>query len=118
MGVAMAGQAAPHAHQHLPGNLLHTLNLSMAALTSDARADMRPVIEKHVVRQGIDPLPFQHLVALEYGREALDLGLVGPSDRVAIHAGLGSRYPGVARTLCAGVAVQAGNVVVTRVQPM
>jgi hypothetical protein len=88
----------------------------MATLAGDASPDVRPVVEVDVVRQGMDALPGNGLAGLEGRDYALDFGLVDPSDGVAVHAGFYRRNPGVTRALGTGVAIEARNVVVARVQ--
>jgi hypothetical protein len=114
--VAVAGQANPHAHEHLARDLFHRLHFPVATLAGDLRPDMRSMVEVDVVRQGVDALPYDGLVARQRRCHALDFGFFAASDRVAVHAGLHGGNPGVARPFGTGVAVQAGHVVVARMQ--
>jgi len=114
--VAVAGQAGPHAHEHLARNLLHALDFTVAGLAGDACPHVRAMVEVDVIRQGVDALPGDGLSLLERCGHALDLRLVGAGDGVAVHASLHRGHPGVARTFGTGVAIQAGDVVVARVQ--
>jgi hypothetical protein len=76
------------------------------------------MIEIDMVGQGVDPLPENGPIFLERGRDLLNFGFVGPSYCVAIHAGLQGGDTRVAGTFGPGVAVEARDVVVARMQAM
>ena len=107
--IPVASQAVAHAHGHALIDDLHVLHFAVAGLAEDAGAHMRPVIEVNVIRQPVDPLPFQGFTRSIYGGELLDVRAVRLGHLVAVHARLDSRDPGKTRLESTGVAVETGN---------
>jgi len=57
----VASQAIAHAHGHDLPDDGHRLDFAVARLAEDSGGHVRPVIEIHVIRQGMDPGPRQRI---------------------------------------------------------
>ncbi len=79
----------------------------MAGVAANALIDMNTVIEVNVVGQVVDPSPHQRFPRAETIAYGFEDGRIRPDLRVAVHASLGRRDPGVIRIFHRSVAVTA-----------
>ena len=105
----MTPQTIAHAQRHLLRQDIHGLYFTVTCLTENAGNYVWSVVEVDVIRQGVNPFPFQRLSGgVERGklryRRGLRLG-----DLVTIHALFDGRYPSLSRLQSTGMAVQTRN---------
>ena len=120
LGVAVAFETLAHAHVHDAGHHIHRLDRAVAGLAFDADVHVRAVIEVHVVRQVIDPLPCHRGIRRQPRQHVLvDVVAVGHGDvPMAIHAGLHCGNGREAAAVGIRVAVFARNAIQPRVHAM
>jgi hypothetical protein len=108
-GTSMASQAIAHAHGHVLINNIHRLYFAVAGLAKNSGVHMGPVIEIHVVRQRVNPLPLQRRPGSKDGGKFLNIPAFCLCHLVTVHTlfdGRNSRKP---RFESAGVAIYARN---------
>jgi len=87
------GETARLAHQR------HRLDVTVAARASDTFGNMDSVVEIDIVGQIIDAMPDEWRVRCEAVPDRCQQSCIGPDLRVAGHAGIGRRQPGIGRRL-------------------
>jgi hypothetical protein len=105
--VSMAAQAVAHPHRHILINNIHRLHFTVAGLANDSGIHMRPMIEKHMVGQRMNSLPFHWLAGIIDFREFHYFRSIDPGHSVAIHAFLDCRNSCDAGFESAGVTIEA-----------
>ncbi len=107
--IAVTGEAPAHVERRGLTGERHVAELTMAFGAADALRDVDAVVEIDVIRQCVDAGPTQRLVlgkASPHRRRQLG---IGPDLRMAGHAGMGRRNPGVLRDRDRGMAVPASR---------
>jgi hypothetical protein len=94
--IPMASETIAHAHRHVLPDNLHLLNFPVTGLTEDSRVHVRPVVEKYVVRQRVDPLPFHRPAGGIGGGNHFDQPAIRFRNSVTVHA-LGNGWNGSLR---------------------
>jgi len=116
--IPMTPQTVAHAHRHILVDDIHSLNLPMASLAKNTGMHMGPVIEKHVVRQQVNPLPLQGLSRCIHTGQQLDIGPVHFGHLVTIHALFNRLDPGDTRFIGSRVTIEARHSEDSRVEFM
>ena len=101
----MAFETPPHTESFVLEHDFHVVDSTVARNTADALLHVRSVVEVHIVRQVVDPNPFNWLSAFPacaYRGQFLTLGV---EFRVAIHTSLGGWNCRVFRVFDRGVTV-------------
>jgi hypothetical protein len=107
--IPMASEAVAHAHRHVLIHDIHGLHFAMTSLAENAGAHVRPVIKINVVRQGVNPLPFQRRSRSIHGRDLLNIRAVCLCHFVAVHAFIHRRNSCLARFQSSGMTIETGN---------
>src|ERR1041385_938323 len=113
---AVTAEAPLHLQRFLLVHQRHRVDGAVAGIAADALGDVNAVIEINEVGGRVDPRPLQRLAAAIAGAHRFEQLGIGPDLRVAVHAGLGGRNAGKARSLDRSVAItavdaQSGDVV-------
>ena len=103
----MATQTPLHLQRLLLIHEGHLIDWTVAGIAAHSLIDMNAVIEKDEVGELVHPRPLQRLARAVAGADGLKQLGVGPDLRVAVHASLGGRNAGEARSLNRGMAVAA-----------
>ncbi|MCG3162304.1 MAG: hypothetical protein JMDDDDMK_03546 [Acidobacteria bacterium] len=115
---AMTVDAHAHRERLELRDAIHRLDWAVALLAFDLSRDVAAVIESHVIGQIVNPHPFNRFIFGHGARDLLYLRRILARLRMAIHAGRSRRNARDFRPLRRRMAVEARNLVVTRVNAM
>ena len=107
VGSAVAVEAPAHAQGLVVHDHRHLIDLAVTAHASNPAADVNRVVEVNVVRGPVNAYPGNRLPARKTRPDHLEPRAVRLDRLVAVHAGLGWRYPRDRRFLGPRMTVQA-----------